>query len=163
MIRSGTKYDQAASVKGAVPISGIVGLCCTVTMIAVFLVIQTFYHDDMTFIVLPLIAIGLLIIYFCLIPFEYVFGPEQLEIRQKLHPTQKLSYDDVYYLESKSQDRFLNITTDNEIKVYYKKGRGRRLTICNPKDVDTFVSELKKHCAALHEQCEARTELEKIL
>ena len=138
-------------IKGKVQTLDVIAIACNAAMLVLFLWIHIVYRLDMLFMIVPLTILEIYLFFFCLLPYEYVFCGNGLEIRHKLWKTQVVQYASVYDYEAHVKDEFLNVTENNEVKLYYRNERKYRMIKCYPSDVEYFVSQLKGHCSALHQ------------
>lgn len=126
-------------------------LICDALLLGVFFYNQIFYGLDMWFVILPLLAIGLYLVFFGIIPDQYHFTETALEVRHLFCKTVSIPYVAVFNLEAKERDNFVNLLQENKVKVYYAVGNAKKLTVCKPRDVYAFVQELKKRCPEFDE------------
>ena len=128
-------------------------LFCDLLMIGIFTWNQLRYGMDMLFLIIPLALIGVWIAVFALIPEDYRFAESDLEIIHKFQKTQKISYERVFNYDAKSRDSFINILRRNTVKVYYYTSKEKkRVVICHPRDVETFVEALRERCPEFHKE-----------
>ena len=125
-------------------------LVCDVIMLAVFLWNQIRYGMDMLFLIIPLALIGMIIVVFGIIPERYCFTETSLEIAHRFRKKLNIPYDAVFNYEAAGRDSFINITQHNMVKVYYTAGGKKRVSVCRPCDVETFVDALKNNCVEFH-------------
>ena len=133
---------------------------CDVIMIGVFLWTQLFYQMNLLFLIIPLSLIGIYLVLFCVLPEKYHFEEDALEIHHKFRKTVKIVYASVFNYDSTVKDSFINIFQSNTVKVYYSVNTKKRVTLCTPKDVSTFVETLKWNCPEFREDSTKQNSLE---
>ena len=146
IVPSTEEVDRDLVIKGEVGRLEIVAAVCDVFMLSIFLYNQIFYGINMLFLIIPLIVIGLYLLFFGIIPEKYRFTDTSLEIWRISNKTATIFYDQVFNLEVTARDGFVNLLQDNKVKIYHTAGKSKRSTICKPRDVDNFAKELKKRC-----------------
>jgi hypothetical protein len=88
------------------------------------------------------------------------FREDALEIHHKFKKTVKIEYESVFNYDSTVKDSFINIFQSNSVKVYYTVETKKRVTLCSPKDVSSFVDTLKWNCPEFWEDSTKRSGLE---
>lgn len=125
-------------------------LACDHFILGVFLWDQLRYGMDMLFIIIPLAAIAVYLIWNVLEPEQYCFTDTKLEIRQSLrHPTIIL-YENVFNMDVTKHDDFVNISRDDTVKLYYTKGKRKTTIICRPTETDRFIELIRTNCSVFH-------------
>lgn len=136
--------------------------CCTF-VIVIFLYDQLFANMNMWLFIIPMALIEAYLLLFCLIPEEYCFTSESLEIHHRFRKTMVIPYGLIFNSDSERNDTSLNITKSSNVKVYYASGNKKRVKICRLKEVDLFVELLQEKCSVLKKELESKTEIEKII
>jgi len=136
-------------------------LICDGVMLAVFLWTHIRHGLDMLPLIVPLALIGIYLAMFGVIPETYCFTETALRITHRFRKDFEIPYDAVFNLEASAHDSFIRISYENKVKVYYMVGKKKRLVMCKPCDVDSFVEALKANCPEFHddEQEESRLEV----
>lgn len=155
--------NKIMMIKGKVQAWDILVVCCDIVMLVLFLWIHVIYQFDMLFVIIPLIILGGYFGFYCLVPYEYIFNTECLEIRHRFYKAQLIPYVSVYEYEMRTKDGFLHVTENNQVKLYYQEKKKYRFVRCNPGDIEMFVTLLKKRCEKLHSKKETKTRLEKLI
>ena len=150
-------------IKGKVQTSDIIAISCNTIMLICFLWTHFVLKFDMLFAIVPLSVLEIYLYFFCLLPNEYTFASKGLEIKHQFQKTQVILYSSMYDYETKAQDGFINITENNEVKLYYQVNKKYKMIKCNPSDVEMFVSMLKKKCDAFHVETKEKTQLDYII
>ena len=128
-------------------------LFCDLLMIGMFTWNQLRYGMDMLFLIIPLVLIGIWIAIFGLIPESYRFADLTLNVVHKFRKTLQIPYEKVFNYEATSHDTFINILRRNTVKVYYYTAAGKkRVALCSPRDVETFVEVLRAKCPEFYEE-----------
>ena len=135
-------------------------LACDVIMLAIFLWIQTVYQMDMLFLIIPLVLLGVYLVLFGVLPETYMFTEDSLEVQHKFQKTIRISYDSVFNYDESVKDSFINIFQSNRVKVYYMIGRKKKVILCTPKDVSSFVETLKWNCPEFYDNLKEKSSLE---
>lgn len=144
--------ESSAADKGA--------LACTIIMLGIFIWNQIVYGMDMLICIIPLALLAVYFVLFGLFAEEYCFAETALEIRHRFRKTVEIPYGAVFNLEASARDSFINIVQSNKVKVYHLQGKKRRMTLCTPRDVATFVETLKWNCPEFHEENQEKSKLE---
>lgn len=151
LMQKSEKSDAPLRISGEIGRGELGALVCDVLLLGVFLYNQLFYGLDMWFLILPLLAIGLYLALFGVIPEKYLFTETSLEIWHLFYKAAVIPYEAVFNLETSERDSFVNLLQDNKVKIYHTAGRAKRLTICRPQNVVAFAEELKKRCPEFEE------------
>lgn len=106
------------------------------------------YGLNMLFIIVPLALCAAYLGMYTLTPQLYRFEADNLTILHRFSRTQHIPYDSVFNMEYKKHDNMMNVTSENAVKLYCEKpgNKRKRTVVCNPRDVDGFVSAVKQHC-----------------
>lgn len=127
-------------------------LLSDVIILGILLWNQLRYGMNMLFLIIPLTLIGIYLILFGMVPDTYCFTKDSLEIVHKFRKRVKIPYETVFNYESSARDSFINITQRNLVKVYHTVGNKKKLTVCRPCDVESFVDALRTNCREFHEE-----------
>lgn len=138
-------------------------LVCDLIMLGVFIWNQIFYEMDMLFLIIPLVLVGIYLVLFCIMTDEYCFTESSLEIRHRYRRTVLITYDSVFNFDASAHDSFINILQSNKVKVYYTESKKKRMILCRPKDVASFVEALKQNCPEFSEEKREKTKLDVFL
>lgn len=126
-------------------------LACDIIILTIFLWDQLWYGLNMLYLIIPLVAVGLYLVLFCLVPEEYCFTDESLRILHRFRKVVSIPYISVFNYESSVKDSFVNIGRSNKVKLYYELFGKKKAVLCRPRDVETFVEAIKKNCPEFHE------------
>lgn len=140
-----------------------VAFVCNTFVLVIFLYDQFFANMNMWMLIIPMALIEVYLLLFCLLPEDYCFTAESLEIHHRCRKTMIIPYSSIFDSDSERKDTSLNITKSNSVKVYYASGNKKRVKICRLKEVDLFVELLQEKCSVLKEEFESKTEIEKII
>lgn len=135
-------------------------LACDVIIFAVFLWDQIRYGLNMLYLIIPLAAIGLYLAIFCIVPEEYCFGDDSLRIQHRFRKTFLIPYVSVFNYESSAKDSFINISHSNKVKLYYELCEKKKVVLCRPRDVETFVEMIIKKCPEFREESDNKKRIE---
>ena len=135
-------------------------LACDLIMLGIFVWNQIAYGIDMMFLIIPLALLAVYFVMFGLVAEEYRFAEAALEIQHRFRKTVVIPYDAVFNFEASARDSFINIVQSNKVKVYHAQGTQKKMTMCTPKDVATFVETLKWNCPEFHEEPQEKSKLE---
>lgn len=135
-------------------------LVCDVIMIGIFLWNQLYYKMNMLFLIIPLVLVGIYLVMFGMVVEQYCFLDCSLEIRHTFKKTVRISYASVFNYEATSRDFFINIFQSNKVKVYYQQGRHKKVALCLPTDVMTFVETLRWNCPEFHDDTKEESKLD---
>lgn len=127
-------------------------LVCDLIMLGILLWNQLRYGMNMLFLIIPLALIGVYLVLFGMVAETYCFTKNSLEIRHKFRKTVEIPYETVFNYESSTRDSFINITQRNLVKVYHTVGTKKKLAVCRPCDVESFVNALRTNCSEFHEE-----------
>lgn len=154
------KDAEAPLVIGGEVSRGEVGaLICDILMLGVFLYNQIFHDLNMWYVILPLLMIGIYLVFFGAVPEKYYFTETALEVRHLFYKVVRIPYTTVFHLEATQKDDFVNLLQENKVKVYHTKKEAKRLTVCRPRDVHTFAEELKKRCPEFKDGQESKLDV----
>ena len=115
----------------------------------------------MLFLIIPLALLGAYLLFFCVLPEKYCFTQSSLEIRHKAKKTVVIPYESVFNYEATAKDSFINIFQSNRVRVYYETQK-KKVAVCMPVDVATFVETLKWNCPEFFDDQQVKTKLESL-
>lgn len=140
-----------------------ISFACSTFALAIFLYDQFSANINMWLLIIPMALIEAYLLLFCLLPEDYCFTSESLEIRHRFRKVMSIPYDSIFDSDSERRDSSLNITQSNGVKVYFETGNKKRVKLCRLREVDLFVELLQEKCSVLKEELESKTEIEKII
>lgn len=140
-----------------------IALICNSFLCVLFLYDTIFSEIRLLFVLIPIIIIEAYIIIFCILPDKYCFTNDHIEILHFLKKTIKIDYVDVFNMDAEIKDNFINITKNNEIRIYYTNKSKKRSIVFKTKESIKFVDAIKKYCPVFKETVESNTNLNKIL
>ena len=138
--------DDCIKINGTTCRTDICAFTCDMLLLCVFLYNQIFYGMNMWFLILPLFLIGIYLAFSGFVPEKYFFTETSLEIRHGFYKVTDIPYEDVFNLEAKGKDNFINLLQENRVTVYYTAGKRKKASVCRPENIHVFEEELKKRC-----------------
>lgn len=146
--------------RGESSASDVGALVCDLIMLGVFVWNQIRYGMNMLFLIIPLALLGIYLLLFCVLPEQYHFSEALIEVRHTFRKTVSIPYDAVFNYEAASRDSFINLLQKNRVKIYYFQNKKKKVMICMPRDVASFVETLKWNCPEFYEEPNEKSKLE---
>lgn len=135
-------------------------LACDLVVVCIFAWNQIYYEMNMLFLIIPLLFLGMYLILFGMVAEKYHFTSTSLDIRHRFRKTVTIQYPDIFNYEATSKDMFINIAQSNRVKIYYMQANKKKVLICMPKDVASFVETLKWNCPEFYDDTKQKSKLD---